>query len=88
MSGPIAPVLALGVVSYANNWKNTGNVFDVKPLLFAGIAGLGLELFAAIPGMEPVATLIGWSAFIGLLFSPNIQNPTPIENVIALTGGK
>jgi hypothetical protein len=86
MAGPIAPILALGAVSYANNWYNTGNALDVKPLLFSGIAGLFLELFAAIPGMEGVATLIGWSAFIGMSISP-VQNPSPVENLLKLTGG-
>jgi hypothetical protein len=87
MSNPIAPVLALGVVSYGNNWYNTGNATDVKPLLFAGVAGLLLELFGAIPGAEPVATSIGWLAFVGFLLSP-VQNPSPAENLLKITGGK
>lgn len=87
MASPITPVVALGVVSYGNNWYNTGNAVDVKPLLFAGIAGLFLELFAAIPGMEQTATLLGWTAFIGMMISP-VQNPSPVQNLLKLTGGK
>lgn len=87
MSSPIAPMVALGVTSYANNWYNTGSVTDVKPLLFAGVAGLLLELFAAIPGAEPVATSIGWLAFVGFLLSP-VQNPSPAQNLLKITGGK
>jgi hypothetical protein len=87
MSSPITPILALGAVSYGNNWYNTGNPVDVKPLLFAGIAGLLLELFAAIPGMEDTATVIGWTAFIGAMISP-IQNPSPAQNLLKITGGK
>lgn len=83
----LTPVIALGVVSYGNNWYNTGNATDVKPLLFAGIAGLLLEAFAAIPGMAPTATLLGWTAFVGMLISP-VQNPSPAQNLLKITGGK
>jgi hypothetical protein len=87
MSSPVTPMIALGVTSYVNNWYNTGNATDVKPLLFAGIAGLLLTGFAAIPGAAPVATAVGWTAFIGMLITP-IQNPSPAENLLKLTGGK
>jgi len=87
---PIVPMLVLGGVSYANNWYNTGNVADVKPLLFAGIAALLLEAVAAIPGASGPATLLGWTAVVGMLISP-VQNPSPIQNLINLgqkTGSK
>lgn len=84
---PVTPAVALGVVSYANNWYNTGKAVDVKPLLFAGVAGLLLEAFGAIPGMEPAATLLGWTAFIGFLITP-VQNPSPAQNLLKITGGK
>jgi hypothetical protein len=86
MSNVIVPMVALGGISYANNWYNTGNVTDVKPLLFAGVAGLFLEAFAAIPGMAPTATLLGWTAVIGMFLSP-VQNPSPIENLLSLGQG-
>ena len=86
MSGPVTPMLLLGGVSYANNWYNTGNVTDVKPLLFAGIAGLLLEGFAAIPGMEPTATALGWLAVAGMFLS-NVQKPSPATNLLKITGG-
>lgn len=85
MASPIAPMIALGGVSYANNWYNGGSPSDVKPLLFAGIGALFLELFAAIPGMEPTATLLGWTAFIGMCISP-VQNPSPAQNILKITG--
>jgi hypothetical protein len=86
MSGPLTPVITLGVVSYANNWYNTGNVTDIKPLLFAGIAGLLLEGFAAIPGMEPTATALGWLALVGMFLS-NVQNPSPASNLVKISSG-
>lgn len=85
MSGPLAPVVTLGVVSYANQWYNGGSATDVKPLLFAGVAGLILEGLAAIPGMAPAATGIGWLAFIGMMIGP-VQNPSPLQNLLKLTG--
>jgi hypothetical protein len=81
LDSPLTPVVALGIVSYANNWYNTGSVTDLKPLLFAGVAGLFLEAFAALPGMKPAATLLGWTAFVGMLISP-VQKPSPVENLL------
>ena len=87
MASPVTPMVLLGGVSYANNWYNTGHATDVKPLLFAGVGALFLELFAAIPGMEPVATLLGWTAFVGMCISP-VQSPSPIQNIQKITSGK
>ena len=80
---PIVPMLALGIISYGNQWYNGGRVTDVKPLLFAGVCTLFLEAFAAIPGMAPTATLIGWTAVVGMFLSP-VQNPSPVENLLAI----
>jgi len=87
MSSPIVPALALGVISYGNNWYNTKNALDVKPLLFAGIAGLLLEAFGAIPGMESTATAIGWLAVVGMFISP-VQSPSPAQNLTKISSGK
>ena len=86
MSSPVTPMIALGVTSYANNWYNTGNATDVKPLVFAGIGAVLLSGFAQIPGMEPTAALLGWLAFTGMLISP-VQKPSPAENLLKITGG-
>ena len=85
--GPITPILALSGVAYANNWYNTKNPLDVKPLLFGALAGLILELIAAIPGAEPAATALGWTAFIGMLISP-VQSPSPVDNLLKISGSK
>jgi hypothetical protein len=85
MSGALAPAIALGGISYANQWYNGGSPTDIKPLLYAGIAGLLLEGFGSIPGMAPVAASIGWIAFIGFLISP-VQNPSPVQNLVKITG--
>jgi hypothetical protein len=81
---PVTPMVVLSVTAYANNWYNTGNAADVKPLLFGGVATLFLTGFAAIPGMAPVATGIGWLAFTGFILS-NAQTPGPIQNLSSLT---
>jgi uncharacterized YccA/Bax inhibitor family protein len=82
---PITPILALSGVAYVNNWYNTKNALDVKPLLFGALAGLILELVAAIPGAEPAATALGWTAFVGMLIAP-VQNPSPAQNFLKLSG--
>lgn len=81
----MSPMIALGVVSYANNWYNTKNVTDVKPLLFAGVAGLLLVGFGSIPGNRETATLLGWTAFIGMMIAP-IQKPSPTDNLLSIVG--
>lgn len=87
MASPVTPMIALGVTSYANHWYNGGSPADVKPLLFAGIGGVLLSAFGAIPGMEPVAVALGWLAFTGMMIAP-IQNPSPVQNLLKITGGK
>jgi hypothetical protein len=86
MMSPIAPMVALGVVSYANNWYNTKDATDIKPLVFAGVSALVLEGFGAIPGFESTATLLGWTAFIAFLISP-IQKPSPVDNLFKIGKG-
>jgi hypothetical protein len=82
-------VIALGGVAYVNNVYNSSfsasSVVDVKPLLFAGIAGLLLDAAAQIPGMGPAMTLLGWTAFAGFLLAP-VENPSPVSNLLKITG--
>lgn len=84
MASPVAPLLALTGISYANNWYNTGNALDVKPLLFGGIATVLLAGFGAIPGMDKTATAIGWLALTGFFLGP-VQHPSPAENLLKIT---
>lgn len=83
MAGPMTPMLVLGGVSYANAWYNGGSPTDVKPLLFAGIAALLLDAAAAIPGMGPAATVLGWTAVVGMLIGP-VQSPSPADNLLKI----
>jgi hypothetical protein len=85
MASPVAPMLALTGISYANNWYNTGNALDVKPLLFGGVATAILAGFGAIPGAEKIATAIAWLALTGFFLAP-VQNPSPAENLLKITG--
>lgn len=85
MASPVAPMLVLTGVSYANNWYNTGNALDVKPLLFGGIATALLAGFAAIPGADKTATAIAWLALTGFFLGP-VQKPSPADNLLKITG--
>jgi hypothetical protein len=86
LAGYVTPIVLLSAVSYGNNWYNTGSATDVKPLLEGGVALAFLALFAQIPGMEPVATGLGWLAFTGMLIGP-VQSPSPLQNILKITGG-
>lgn len=87
MASPLVPVVALGVTSYVNNAYNhqfaASSLVDVKPLLFAGVAGLLLDAAAEIPGMGPAMTLLGWTAFVGFLIAP-VQSPSPVANLLKI----
>lgn len=85
LDNPITPMVALGLVSYGNNWYNTGNFTDVKPLLFAGVSALFLEMLAPVIG-DKAATLLGWTAFVGMILSP-VQKPSPVDNLLKIGQG-
>jgi hypothetical protein len=80
---PLTPMLVLTGAAYGNDVYEAGftasSFMNIKPLLYGGVATVLLELVAAIPGAEPVATAIGWAALLGyLLAGPTISNLTKI----------
>jgi hypothetical protein len=82
LNSPIAPMVALGVISYGNEWYNGGSALNIKPLVFAGVATIFLEAIAAAIGNE-AATLLGWTAVVGMFLSP-VQKPSPVENLLKI----
>lgn len=85
MASPLVPVAALGVTAYANNAYNSSfaasSLVNVKPLLFAAIAGLVLDAAAQIPPLGPAATLLGWTAFVGYMVAGGGGAGTPVGNL-------
>lgn len=84
-SGYLTPMLLLTGVSYANHLYNTGDPKDVKILVMGGIATGILALFSNVKGFAPVATQLGWVAFIAVTISP-VQKPSPVQNLLKITG--
>lgn len=85
--GYLTPMLLIMGVSAANELYNTRNPLDcVKPLVAGGLATGLLALMNNVPGFSGVTQGIAWVAFIGLLVAP-IQNPSPAENLLKITGG-
>lgn len=84
-SGPVTPMLILTGISFGNRWYNTGQP-DLKILVEGGIATALLALAANIPGFGPVASGLAWVALVAVTIVPN-QNPTPVQNLLKLTGG-
>jgi hypothetical protein len=80
----ITPMLLLTGISFANDWYNKGSV-DLKILVEGGLATGVLAIVNNIPGMSPVTTGIAWVAFVGLMIAP-VQNPSPLQNLLKLTG--
>lgn len=73
-------------VSFGNHWVNTHQV-DLKILLEGGIATAILALLNNIPGMDGVTAGLAWVAFLAVTIGP-VQNPSPAENLLKLTGQK
>lgn len=80
----VTPMLLITGISEANHFYNTGAV-DVKILVAGGLATGLLALASNIPGFGPVAAGIAWVGVAGALIAP-IQNPSPAQNLIKITG--
>jgi hypothetical protein len=85
MSGPVTPMLILTGISFGNQWYNTGSV-DLKILVEGGIATAVLALVGSAPGMAPVTGAIAWLALVAVSIAP-VQSPTPVQNLLKITGG-
>lgn len=88
MSGYLTPMLLVTCISAGNEvYNHNGNLLDaVKPLVAGGLATGFCALASNIPNAEPVVTGIAWLAFVALMISP-IQNPSPAQNLLKITGG-
>lgn len=80
----VTPMLLITGISEANHFYNTGAV-DVKILVAGALATGLLALASNIPGFGPVAAGIAWVGVAGALIAP-IQNPSPAQNLIKITG--
>ena len=87
-SSPIVPMAIIGGTAYFNDWYNGGSPTNVKPLLFAGIAGLILSAAGAIsPQAEKVTTAVAWLAVLGYFIAPS-GSTSPLQNIFNIANGK
>lgn len=90
MSGVLTGYMATVGVSLVNEFYNKGTSDisgEIKIVVLGGIAIALADLVAQIPDMAAPVQLFGWLAFAGLLLS-NAQSPSPIENLLSITGNK
>ena len=79
------PVLATTGIAFANRWYNTGTP-DLKIPVAGAIAAVLAAGIAAVPGLAPVITAIGWLSLVAVLIAP-VQSPSPLANLQKITGG-
>jgi hypothetical protein len=83
-SAYVTPMLLITGISEANHFYNTGAV-DIKILVAGGLATGLLALVSNIPGVGPVAAGIAWVGVVASLIAP-VQNPSPAQNLLKITG--
>jgi hypothetical protein len=85
MAKSTGPILAVGLIEFANDWLIT-NQLQFRVLVATGIAAGGLVIIENIPGMEPVATGIAWIALVTLMFTRIGGKPSPVDTIRKVTG--
>jgi hypothetical protein len=89
MAGPIAPILLIGGLQYANNWytSNGAKATDLKPLVAAGIAAAVGSALARVPGADSTVTGVAWIALVAWLVVNAGQKGSVVDSLTKLVGG-
>jgi hypothetical protein len=84
MAQSTGPVLAVGAISFANEWVLNKQPPDFRILLGTAIAAAGLALFEHVS--KELATGIAWIALVTVLFTRQKGKPSPAENLLKVSG--
>jgi hypothetical protein len=84
MAQSTGPVLAVGAISFANEWVLNKQPPDFRILLATGIAAAGLALFEHVS--KELAVGIAWIALVTVLFTRQKGKPSPAENLLKVSG--
>jgi hypothetical protein len=85
MAKSTGPILAVGAISYVNEWV-FNHQENFKILLATGIAALGLAGLERVSA--PLAVGIAYIALITITFTQAGNKPSPAENLLSASGFK
>lgn len=84
MAASTGPVLAVGAISFANEWILNKQPPNFKILLGTAVAAAGLALFEHVS--KELAVGIAWIALVTVLLSRQKGRPSPAENLLRVSG--
>lgn len=88
MAGSTAPVVAAGVITYANAVLGNGRTWDsqLRVLVGTGIAAGMLALLEQAPALAPLAVGIAWIALVTSLLVQPKSGQSAVNNLLRMTG--
>lgn len=85
MAKSTGPILAVGAITFTNQWILTkGGTPNFKILLGTAIAAGGLALFEHVS--QELAVGIAWIALVTCLIAPLSGKPSPAQNLLNISG--
>lgn len=84
MAKSTGPILAVGGITFVNDWIGNGQSPDFKILLATGIAAGMLGLFEK--ANQPLAVGIAWIALVTSLLIPPAHGRSAVDNLTRMSG--
>ena len=84
MAQSTGPILAVGAISFTNEWVFNSQGPNFKILLATAIAAGGLALFEHVS--KELAVGIAWIALVTVLLTEQNHKPSPVENLLKVSG--
>jgi hypothetical protein len=84
MASSTGVVLAVGGISFGNEWLLNKQPPNFKILLATGVAAFMLAGLSRLS--EPLATGIAWIALVTVALTEQNGKPAPAENLLKVTG--
>jgi hypothetical protein len=84
MAQSTGPMIAVGAISFTNEWVFNKQGPNFRILLGTAIAAGGLALFEHVSA--ELAKGIAWIALVTILFTRQKGQPSPAENLLKVSG--
>lgn len=84
MAKSTGPILAVGAISFTNDWVFNHQSPDFKILLATAVAAGGLALFEHVSVELSVG--IAWIALVTVLLTRYKGKPSPADNLLRVSG--
>jgi hypothetical protein len=84
MAQSTGPILAVGAISFTNEWVLNKQPPNFKILLGTAVAAGGLALFEHVS--KELAVGVAWIALVTVVLSRQGGKPSPAENLLRVSG--